>query len=397
MKALRFDSIGGASGDMILGALCELGVDPAWVQEQLERLIPGEVRLRAAKAEDRGLRGTRVTVEMLNPPHGHAHRGLGDIARIIERGGLPAGARDLAVAIFTRLAEAEGRVHGVSPQDVHFHEVGASDAIADIVGAALAVEQLGIGAVCVGPLPSGTGTVQTAHGLLPVPVPAVVDLLAGFLVLATPEPFELVTPTGAAVLTGLATRLGRLDDSVPTVIVRAGCGLGQRRLASRANALRATLLDVQEGPVATPGRCLKLECNLDDLSPELIGSLSQVLMDAGALDVFTVAAQMKKQRPGVLLTVLCRLEDRERMLDALFRGSTTFGVRETTVDRTVLDRQIEAVSTSYGSIRIKCGVWHGEVVTRAPEYEDCVEAARRHSVPVRRVYESAVQALGGSG
>ena len=393
MKALRFDSVGGASGDMILGALCDLGVQPAWLQTRLDALIPGEVMVTADKDEDRGIRGTRVTVKVLKAPHGHAHRTLRDIAHIVESGGLSGPVRELAMSVFTRLAEAEAKVHGVTAQEVHFHEVGAADAVADIVGAALAVDHLGISAVRIGPLPVGTGTTEAAHGVLPEPVPAVAELLKGYSVVATKEPFELVTPTGAAMLTGLVAKLGGLGDTVPAVVEQTGYGLGHRKLVGRANALRAMLLDVQDGSPETPSRCLKLECNLDDLSPELIGSLFPGLLDAGALDVFTVGIQMKKQRPGVLLTVLCRFEDRERMLDTLFKGSTTFGVRETAVERTVLDRRMETVSTAYGPIRVKCGLWQGDVVTRAPEYEDCVEAAKRHGVAVRRVYESAIQTL----
>jgi uncharacterized protein (TIGR00299 family) protein len=393
VKALRFDSVGGASGDMILGALCDLGVQPAWLQSRLEALLPGEVRLTAEKAEDRGIHGTRVTVKVLKTPHGHGHRTLADISQIIESGGLPGAVRELALVVFTRLAEAEARVHGVTANEVHFHEVGAADAVADIVGSALALDHLGIGAVIVGPLPTGCGTTEAAHGVLPLPVPAVAELLKGHPVVATKEPFELVTPTGAAILTGAAAKMGGVGDGTPMTIRQTGYGLGHRRLAGRANVIRATVLEVGVGSPDAPTRCLQLECNLDDMSPELIGSLFQGLFAAGALEVFTVPAQMKKQRPGVLLSVLCRFEDRERVLDTLFRGSTTFGVRETTVERTVLERRMETVSTPYGPIRVKCGLWQGDVVTRAPEYEDCVEAAKRNNVPVRRVYESAIRAL----
>jgi uncharacterized protein (TIGR00299 family) protein len=391
MKTLRFDSVGGASGDMVLGALVAVGVPVDAMQRAVDAVIPGSVTIGAERGESRGLAGMRVTVHAGHGHH-HEHRGLETISAMIGKSGLPDRTRNMALAVFRRLAEAEGKVHGIPPDQVHFHEVGALDAIADVVASCAALEHLGADAVAVGPLPVGRGTTSAAHGALPLPVPAVAELLTGFPVMQTDEPYELVTPTGAAILTTWASEMPAAAKAGPATIVGAGYGLGHRTLAGRANALRAMVLD--EGAVAgdTPNRCMKLECNLDDMTPEVAGALFQKLMECGALDVFTTAVQMKKQRPGVLLTVLCRVEDREKMLDVVFREGTSFGVRESVVDRTVLDRRIETVQTAFGPIRVKCGTWKGEVVTRSPEYEDCAAAAKKHGVAVRNVIEAAIKA-----
>lgn len=312
------------------------------------------------------------------------------IRGILRRSRLPGRVKTLSLAVFTRLAEAEGRVHGVAPDDVHFHEVGAVDSIVDIVGACLALELLGIQAVDVGPLPEGQGFVRCAHGVMPIPVPATADLLKGHPVSLTREPFELVTPTGAALLMTWKSMLpaagatsGRLQET--------GTGFGTRTLQDRPNLLRALLIDTDTPPVGGDGACLVLECNLDDSNPEWIGSLTTTLLEAGALDVFTTAVQMKKQRPGTLLTVLCPPAARDRMLDLIFRESTTFGIREHLTSRTMLERRHVSVTTAFGVIRVKEGLWQGDVVTRAPEHEDCAKAASRHAVPLRTVYAAALE------
>lgn len=395
MRILRFDSVGGASGDMVLGALVAVGAPVGALQGAVDALVPGQVRIEAERADSRGLGGTRVTVRCVHARHhgNHEHRGLREIEAMIGAGGLPGDIGELAVAVFRRLAEAEGKVHGMPPEQVHFHEVGALDAIADVVASCAAVKHLGIDGVTVGPLPVGRGTTSAAHGVLPLPVPAVAELLTGFAVLQTEEPYELVTPTGAALLSTLALKAPAGSGSAVATVVAAGYGLGHRVLERRPNALRAMIMEsAGAGPDAPPNRCLELECNLDDITPEVTGALFQRLMDGGALDVFATAVQMKKQRPGVLLTTLCRLEDREKMLDILFREGTSFGVRESVVDRTVLDRRIETVQTVFGPVRVKCGMWKGDVVTRSPEYEDCAAAARKHGAAVRQVFEAAVRA-----
>lgn len=403
MKHIHFDSIGGASGDMILAALLDIGVRREDLRCQLAGLPIGPFEMEVSSISDRGLRGTRVNVHVASreparacTDHSHAashssHRGLREIRALIEGSPLSASVKATSVRVFQRLAEAEAHVHGTTPDQVHFHEVGAVDAIIDIVGACLGLEQLGVTGVSVGPLPLGHGTVACAHGILPVPAPATVELLKGFTVAPADEPFELVTPTGAALLTTWKT----LETFPPgSRILKVGQGFGRRTLNGRPNVLRAMLMESDSVAAAadacpTADACLVLECNLDDLTPELTGSLMQRLLDAGAWDVFLTPVQMKKQRPGILLTVLCRPEQRPAMLDLIFRESTTFGIREYPVRRTVLERRHESVETPFGRVRVKIGRWQDADITVSPEYEDCLRAAERAGVSVRAVYDAA--------
>jgi uncharacterized protein (TIGR00299 family) protein len=386
MRILHFDSVGGASGDMILGALASIGADLAQVEEALRTLPVERLRILAEPAKDHGLAGVRVTVEV--PPEGHHHRGLAEISSLVEASGLPVRVKELALRVFTRLAEAEAEVHGTTPDRIHFHEVGAMDSIVDIVGSCLALASLGVDEVSVGPLPLGQGTVACAHGTYPVPAPATLLLLKDLPVTQTDQPYELVTPTGAALLSSWRG----LERVAPgSRVVKAGYGLGHRELGGRPNALRAVLYET-----AQPGddACLVLACEVDDTVPELIGKLVTRLLDDGALDVFTTPVQMKKQRPGNLITILCRPDAREAMLDAVFRGSTTLGVREHLTRRTELERRLDEVSTPYGTVRVKVGTWRGEEITRSPELEDCSALAEAAGVSVRAVYEAALaQAL----
>ncbi len=401
MRALAFDSTGGASGDMILAALIHLGVDAAALAAELKAFAPEPFELRVESALSAHLSGTRVRVltdaehhhdHHHHHHHGHdhhhaPHRGLKEIGAMIDRSELPEEVKARAHRVFRRLGEAEARIHGTTIDAIHFHEVGAMDSIVDIVGACLALHKLGVDAIAVGPLPQGHGTIECAHGTFPNPAPATVELLRGHAVVSVDEPFELVTPTAAALLAEWKT----CDRAPSGAVVKAiGYGIGHRELKSRPNLLRAILLEVQAS--ANEDECLVLETNLDDVSPELIGVLSGRLLAAGALDVFAVAAQMKKQRPGVLLTTLARPSDRDALLDLIFRESTTFGVREYTARRTILARRFETVATPYGEIRIKIGEWKGADVVRAPEMEDCVLRAQERGVSVRAVYEAAQRA-----
>jgi len=269
--------------------------------------------------------------------------------------------------------------------EIHFHEVGALDSIVDIVGSCIALEQIGAKKIAVGPLPIGCGTIKCAHGILPSPAPATVELLKGFAIEQTEEKFELVTPTGAALLT-----TWKNIDLVPAgaKLECTGYGIGHFELHSRPNLLRATLFDCGKQDQNNE-QCLVLECNIDDMAPELTGHFFNRLLEQGALDVFITPVQMKKNRPGAMLTVLCSLNKRDEMLDLIFRESTTFGVREYSVRRTVLPRHFETVKTHYGKVRVKIGSWKGKEITRAPEYEDCRKLAEKAGVPLRKIYEAA--------
>ncbi|MBT3294074.1 MAG: nickel pincer cofactor biosynthesis protein LarC [Verrucomicrobia bacterium] len=389
MTLLRIDSIGGASGNMLLGALMGLGVDRERLVTALRGLPIEGFDLVTREVKQHGHVGLHVEVEVVDVPH--PHRGLAAITQIIESSELPERVRSLSLAVFRRLAEAEAEVHGTTAEAVHFHEVGAMDAIVDIVGCCLCLDRLGIDAVACGALPVGCGTVEAAHGILPLPVPATAVLLKGFDVTPTDLPFEMVTPTGAALLTTWQNELAA-GSGAGGVAGATANGFGSRELPDRPNMLRAMLMDTaaDDGPALN---CWVMECNLDDMSPELIGSLCGRLSAAGALDVFTTPVQMKKQRPGVVLTILCGAGEREALLDLVFTESTTFGVREYPVTRRVLERELVPVQTPYGQIHVKLGRWKGAIVTRAPEYEDCTAAADAHGAPVKVVYEVALKSL----
>ncbi len=384
MKILHFDSVGGASGDMILAALCALGVSAEKLHKQLATLPIGDFDIEATEARSHGLHGLRVSVDVSSGDQ--PDRSFRDIRQLIEKSALPESVRQNAIKAFTLLAEAEARVHGTSPDDIHFHEVGAADSIVDIIGCCLAMHLLEVEGVSVGPLPLGSGTVECRHGTYPVPAPATQELLKGHPTTRTTERAELVTPTGAALLMSWKSSGAAVNDAVA---VEIGYGFGRQMLEKRPNVLRAVLFEATQ---SGDDQCMVLECNIDDTIPEIIGTLVGRLLEAGALDVFTTAVQMKKQRQGILLTVLCASERREDMLDLIFKESTTFGVREHAVQRTRLDRRFEEVETSYGPLRVKIGTWRGVDVTCAPELDDCVQLSSEHGVPVRAVYEAALKA-----
>ena len=399
MKILHFQGIGGASGDMLLAALADLGVDLKKIQRQLASLHLEPFKILSRTFGSHGLHGTQIDVKLsahhLTPDtrhsaHHHHHHGRSfrDIRRLIEHSELPDAVRAESIAVFQRLAESEAKMHAVAVDDVHFHEIGAVDSIVDIVGACLAKFSLGVEQVVVDPLPLGSGTVHCAHGVYPVPAPATLELLRDFPVAPSDETGELVTPTGAALL--MAWR--NLDRApAGSRIVRAGHGFGHRELKHRPNLLRAVLLETGDAAPQSD-ECLVLECNLDDTTPELIGALTAQLLSAGALDVFTSAIQMKKQRPGTLLSALCHAAEKAALLDLIFRGSTTFGVREHAVQRTILARRFEKAATPFGAVSIKIGTWRGDDVTRAPEMDECVALAQKHGVTARAVYEAANRA-----
>jgi len=388
MKVLRFDSTGGASGDMILSALVDLGVDLDELRKQLGSLPLEKWEMSAEKISGHSLQGTRVSVDILE--EGKHHRHLADITKILNESGLPAAVKGMALDVFGLLAVAEAKVHGTTPDKIHFHEVGAVDSIVDIAGSCLALHLLAVDLVIAGRLPVGSGEARTGHGVMPVPTPAVVELLKGHPVVQTDERFEMVTPTGAALLTAWADAA---EAPVEGSIVGSGYGFGHHELKNRPNLLRATLIETTGESQGSSDKCVVLECNIDDESAEIIGALAGKLLSEGALDAYTSSVYMKKQRPGIILTVLCRPETTDRMVDLVFRESTTFGIRRFECDRAVLDRRHETVETPYGPVRIKIGNWKGTDVTCSPEYEDCAKLAAEKDVALRTVYEAARAAL----
>lgn len=391
MKTLFFDSLGGASGDMILGALCGLGIDPAELETALRTLPIDHFSITCEPFMSHGLQGVQAKVHVHehrhehNENHGHHHHGrhYGQIKEMIEKSALPEPVKVQAVAVFHRIAIAEAKMHGTTVEKIHFHEVGAMDSILDIVGSCLALHKLGVDQVAIRALPVGCGTVQCAHGTIPCPAPATLELLKGFAIDQTDEPFEMVTPTGAALLSEWKTADQAPAGSSP---LETAYSFGQRKLNQRPNLLRATIFESAASDETDT--CYLLESNIDDLSPELIGVLTEALRE-NALDVWATPIQMKKQRPAVKVAALCTGDQKSDVTETFFRHSTTFGIREQEVKRTILKREFETVETEFGPIKIKCGYLNGECVTRAPELSDCERAAAEHKVPTRIVYTAA--------
>ncbi len=384
----RFDSVGGASGDMILSAFLDLGVNVDELISTVKQLDIEHFELVPRKVEQNGLHGTGIDVKIDHQGHHHNHRTFEDIKDLLEKSGIDSKIKDTSLQVFRKLAEAEASVHDTTPEKVTFHEVGATDSIIDIVGSCFCLVSLKIEMVTVGPLPVGRGTIQAAHGLLPVPVPATALLLRNHEIIQTEENTELVTPTGAALL---STWEKLLPSAAPALsISKTGHGFGSKKLSARPNVLRISLLTASKNE-HEPSDCIVLESNIDDTIPELLGSLASRLFEAGALDVFFTSAQMKKQRPGTLLSVLVRPADAAVIKELIFRETTTFGIREYEVSRTTLARRTHAVQTRYGPVKIKIGTLCGEDVTWSPEYEDCARIAGEQQTPVRKVYEAALR------
>jgi uncharacterized protein (TIGR00299 family) protein len=369
---------------MVLGAVVDLGLPLERLREDLASLPLSGYRLEATRVVRSGLAATKVAVHV--DEEKPAHRHLGDIVGLLEKSRLPHDVTEKAKALFARLAEAEAEVHGTSPERVHFHEVGAVDSIVDIVGGVIALRWLEADRFVSSPLNVGSGSVTMAHGTFPVPPPATARLVRGVPVYGEGEG-ELLTPTGALLLTAYATGYGPLP---PLQIEKTGHGAGSRETAGRPNVLR--LLVGQETRTTEADRILVLETEVDDASPQLLGPLLDQLLAGGALDAFFTPVQMKKGRPGVLVTVLAPPARRVALEELLFRETTTLGVRRQEWERTVLERETSSVETAYGPIRVKIGR-RGETVYNAwPEFDDCQRAAAEYGVPVKQVLAEALAA-----
>lgn len=386
MRVAHFDCFSGTSGDMTLAALIDAGVDAGAIRGAIDSLgLP--VRLEIEKVRKGGFAATYVHVEA---PEEHEHRFLPDIEAILARGSFTIGQRDLALRIFRRLAEAEAAVHGMPVEKVHFHEVGALDSIADIVGAAVGLELLGVERFTSRSVPTGSGMVKCAHGMMPVPAPATAALLKGVPLAPSKIEAELTTPTGAAILTTVVTEW--IETPVMTV-EHIGHGAGKRNFVEQPNLLRLFIGTTAACGVATESDHVHLlETNLDDLAPEIIGYCYDLLFAAGALDVWTTPIHMKKNRPGVLLSVLAADVNLAAVEDILFRETTTFGIRRTTVARHKLHRKPHTVQTPWGPVQGKLGWRDGRPPAFSPEYDDCARVARQHDVALREVYAQARQA-----
>jgi uncharacterized protein (TIGR00299 family) protein len=386
-RVAYLDCASGAAGDMMLGALVDLGLPVEDLQGELAKLRLSGWHLEARKVHRAGLHATKVDVVVTGHPHGHAHRGLGDILGLIERSALEDDVKQRSSALFHRLGTAEAAVHGTRVEDVHFHEVGAVDAIVDIVGSVIGLAWLRAARVVASPLNVGTGTVKMDHGVFPVPPPATARLVQGAPVYGAGEG-ELLTPTGALLVTAHASAYGPM----PAMTLEAvGHGAGTRDPHERPNVLRVF---VGEAAAASTGpRVLVLEAEVDDMSPQLCGPLLERLLSAGALDAYLTPVLMKKGRPGFLITALAEMAAREAVEELLFRETTTLGVRRQEWDRTVLEREVVPVTTAYGPVGVKVGRRGGRVYNAQPEFEDCQRAAGAAGVPIKEVWAAALAAF----
>jgi hypothetical protein len=412
VKTLYLDIFSGLSGDMFIGAMLDLGLELDHLERELAKLRLEGYHLHASRAKRSQIEGTKFDVHLerhRSHEHGHEHghqhehehehehehgRAYADIRQLIAGSGLSEWVKTKATAVFHRLAVAEGKIHGLPAEQVHFHEVGAVDSMVDIVGACVALEFFGKPRMLASAVVDGAGWIDCAHGRFPIPAPATLEILAarGVPVSQCEEPHELITPTGAALLAEFAESFGPMEGLAPE---RIGFGVGQRENKTRPNVVRAILArsaaatahDWETDTVAV------LETNLDDANPEWLGNFVDKAMAAGALDVCQVPAQMKKNRPGVLLTVVCAPGEADKFSEWILRHTSAFGVRRTLAERRKLRREFRAVRTPYGEVSVKIGKLDGQVIQTAPEYESCRKLAEEKSVPLKTVYEAALAAV----
>ncbi len=389
MRIAYLDCQSGISGDMTLAALVDAGVPLADVQAGLDSLGIAGLRLETGEVKKKGFRALKLTI--LHEPE-QAHRHVHHITEMIDRSSLSEPQKTLAKRIFMRLGEAEAKVHGTTIRKVHFHEVGAVDSIADIVGSAIAWDLLGVDRVLASPVPTGRGFVEIAHGRCSIPAPATAELLVGLPLAPSDVEAELTPPTGAAIVATLAQSFGAVP---PMTIERIGYGAGERELESQPNLLRLLVGQIGDGPAGE--QLWMVETNLDDASGELVGYCIERLWEAGSLDVYTTAIQMKKNRPGIALTVLCEPLAVEQIEAILFAETTTLGVRRWPVNRRRLDRRPHSVSTPWGAVEGKLSMMPGRSPTFSPEYESCRRVAMEHRIALRVVMEAARSAFSAAG
>jgi uncharacterized protein (TIGR00299 family) protein len=443
VKILHFDCFSGAAGDMILGALLDAGLSFEDLRRALGSLAIDRDLVWTERVVRAGVAATKFRVRGEEPPadhahdhdgvhqntgrghahehHGHTgsdrprggaearrggpgsegavgvrehhqHRSLGEIGRLIDASELSAGGKDRAKALFHRLAEAEAAIHDMAVDDVHLHEVGALDSIIDVVGTVYGLEALGVERVTASPLNVGGGMVRSAHGTYPVPAPATARLLRGAPIYAGPQPSELVTPTGALLVTGYAESYGPVP---PMRLIREGYGAGSRDFADTPNVVRVFIGEAETG--AAVRRVVVIEAEIDDMNPQIFGTVMDQLLAAGALDVFYTPIQMKKNRPGTLVSIIAPPDARERLTALVFRETTTIGVRCGEMDRECLDRETVTVDSAFGPVRVKVARRHGEVVNVSPEFEDCVRRAGERGAPVKDVHAAALNAYADRG
>jgi uncharacterized protein (TIGR00299 family) protein len=388
MKIAYFDCFSGAAGDMLTAAMLDTGLNFDFLKSQIETLdLPqNNLQLSISQVKRAGLRALHFVPIIVEEHH---HRHLEDIKKIINSSKIADKSKQTAIAIFERLAQAEAAVHGKDPNDIHFHEVGAIDSIVDIVSAAIGLDTLGIEKVYCSPLAVGGGTVKSAHGILPVPAPATAQLLKGVPIIGGPINKELLTPTGAAILTTLAESYGPLPQMK---IEATGIGAGTLNSDQMPNVVRLFIGQAADLSQASADSVCLLETNIDDINPEIIASATDKLFAEGALDVWTTPVIMKHSRPAITLSVICDPNDIGKIEKTTFEAGLTFGIRRQILQRSKLAREFVTVSTKFGEIKIKKGIWAGKIVNAKPEFTDCAAAAQKHNVSVKEVIEAAMLA-----
>jgi len=380
MQIAYFDCFSGISGDMTLGALIDAGADIALIQDAIGSMDLSHVRISVSNTSKRGFRGKLLSID--HPPE-HAHRFLRDILSLVRKARISTEAKDLAMRLFERIARAEAKVHGSTIDKVQFHEVGAIDSIVDIVGVAVAWDMLQIKRAYASPVPTGSGTIRIAHGIVSVPAPATAELLIGVPIAPTQIAMEMTTPTGAAIVTELATEFGPMP---PMQVGRIGYGAGRKDMPDRPNLLRLLIGNALTQKPTNDDSIIVLESNLDDVTGEQIGFTIEKLWRAGALDVFAIPIQMKKNRPGTLLTVIAKPQDRQTMEGILFQQTGTLGIRYRKQARTILERGAIDIATEWGTVRGKISKLPSGEVSFSPEYDDCSKIAANFNLRLSDVF-----------
>jgi len=387
MKIISYDCFSGISGDMNLGAMIDLGIEKSFLINELNKLNLKGWELIVQKDQRHGITGTKVTVKQTR--HEHVHRHLSDIKKIINDSSLDLKTKDLSVKIFMKIAEAEALVHGISIENVHFHEVGAIDSIIDVIGAAICYNALKVDGVHISTVELGGGYVKCDHGILPVPAPATAEIIKGIPVKQGGVNFEATTPTGAAILAVLGTDF---SPGLPLKIERTAYGVGQKDPGEVPNLLRVFLgVSISESGLGHDA--LMIECNIDDMNPEYFEYISDRLFKAGASDVFYSNIIMKKGRPGISLNVICENELADIVKNIIFTESTTIGIRTIPFRKDTLTRKLEIVTTIYGEITVKRSYYKGIEVSCKPEYEECKRIAQEKNIPIKEVCNSIMSSL----
>jgi uncharacterized protein (TIGR00299 family) protein len=392
MKTLYFDCFAGASGNMTLAALVSLGVDKTALIEQLRRLNISDFNIEFSTVDRSGISAVYADVKV---PHERVHRHLSDIKKIINESTLSEAVKERAVAVFTRLAEAEAKIHGIEVEKVHFHEVGAMDAIVDVVGACIGFEMLGIERFTCSKVHVGSGFAQMAHGRFPIPPPAVAELLTRAAIYSTDIEGELITPTGAAIISTVCESYGAIPE---LKVERTGYGAGTREYKDFPNALRIILGETDRNAISdhrplTTDHLVLLETNIDDLSPQILGYVMDKAFLLGALDCWFTPIQMKKNRPATMVSVLCDLSKKDDITALLYSETSTLGVRLTYVDRECLPREVVKVRTEHGEVAVKIARFNDKIVNAKPEYDQVREIAERIHKPLKEVEQEVLDKL----